>query len=444
MLNVTRLTMALLAAGPFVNESFEGPNLLDSQVPPGNWSSLNAASNRTLIRSSMAAKVGGLGIRVSDNNASMNAGSSISLSTSTLSTSSASLSMRHWIRLNSTSADGSMVVSQVLSSMNDQASVCDLRVAFPNAQLVVSGVSLTDVFDEQPTTSTLVVGQWHLIECWVRGIGTASATRTAYFDGQLVATKTGLNFSGVTLNEAQVGQPYVYDGRFTGTYDIDEFWTASAPKASKFALEAIGASNTPQRCQTVAYKLIDSEGKLGVSGAAFNASVTTSGAALFSDANCQTPLSSLPFVDGVNAASFYVRVPPGTTTLTIAYPDFFSASLTLSSDDQEDSGVPGTDAGGSDAGVTDAGVPDSVAVADASQPSPPDADTPPDTDAGPTATNGDAGSPNGPASNPTTLDPLNLRVGCSCESASLSVCLIAVLWSVTVRRRHQTTPIARK
>ncbi len=340
------VTFLVLQAGPFVGDSFEGPNLTDNQTPPGLWSALNAATGQTLTRSGMSAKRGLAGILIVDTSEAPTAASGVSLSTSTQSVTDTSVFFRFWFRLGEQNARGSIVLAQMLSTQNQQATLCDLQLDFPTQEVVMTGVSVPNLFDLQRTGSTVGTGQWHLLECAVRGLNSANGSRIAFVDGAQVAAKNDLNLTNVFANEVQIGQPFAPDGRYAGSYAIDEFRSTGTLGASKFSVTAPSTGNDTGRCQAINYQLVTSENNLAAPPYAFDATVIFAGRNVFLDSQCSAALTSVAFNTASSAGTFFVRVPEGTSSLSLQYPDFLPASVTVFGAQTIDSGPTGRADGG--------------------------------------------------------------------------------------------------
>ena len=382
------------AAGERFASDFEG-TLLKTDTPVGVWDFLAVWPGSIQSLTQAAATRGMRGLRIDDQDNTLGRGDS----TSVYATISAPMmlsqaQLRFRFRVTSTSQAGSVVIAQALSDAANQRSLCDISLAFPGALVTLSGSSRSGD-DTSIDSGVRLDGGNVLIECTLRGLRTDAGTRTLHLDSVQIA-KEQVDFSGLSLKEIAVGEPFSEDRQFVGQLDFDDVRVADRMQASRLVLDAGSAAVASSACVPVGVGLTDSEGTFaGLPYAAdFNSALTN--AALFSDAVCSVPIAKISFALDQTTGVVFLR--PGAApqlTFGVAFPDLVGAAVTLP--------IQLPDAGSGDAGSADAGSGD-AGSGDAGS-----------ADAG----SADAGSADAGTTDGGTADggsgPLSFAVGCNCE-----------------------------
>ncbi|MGA9523587.1 MAG: putative Ig domain-containing protein, partial [Myxococcaceae bacterium] len=180
---------------------------------------------------------------------------------------------------------------------------------------------------------------WHLLEVAVTGIGTLDGTRTVWLNGQLVRTRSGIDWTdpAMRLGLSALGQPYSGDRRFTGVVDFDDFRSSVVPHASRISLDVAPGAIQPGDCVPVAVALRDSvtgavapapydvDVDMGFSGG----SGVTGG--FFSDPGCSTPTLQLRVASGTTSGIVYFQPDAsGSASIIGTQVDFLPATASIS------------------------------------------------------------------------------------------------------------------
>jgi PKD repeat protein len=177
----------------------------------------------------------------------------------------------------------------------------------------------------------LTIGNWHLYELRISGIGTASGERTLFFDGAQIATQS-VDFSGVQPSEVAVGLTVVNGGDYSVA--IDDVRISATAMASKLVI----APTSPGPfgvgpCVPANVQLVSSSGGAAAAPYAFGAVLADTGAAgsFFSNAACTTATSTAAFATGATTSStvYFKATAAGDSTWSATYPDFISQDATV-------------------------------------------------------------------------------------------------------------------
>lgn len=253
---------AAVAVGPeALVDDFESPGRLVTDVMPGPWTGLIERLGATIVTAPAAAHRGSAGLRVTDPDSLGTPGAVTELSFA-MAPRAGDFYARSWVRVSPTIASGTLSLVQILNNQAPSA----LAMAEAILDLGTGGIALGGDdragYQTTPASASLVSGRWTLLELAVDGAGGAAGTgcRRLWVDGQLVAERTGLDFSG-TLWAAQaveLGEPWSDNRSFTGTIDFDDVRLSIRPQVSHSAVQIPLSSYPVGSCIPVTFTLQDS------------------------------------------------------------------------------------------------------------------------------------------------------------------------------------------
>ena len=434
---------ASLGAGEQLIDDFEGPTLLTTDVPPGHWSGLDPYAGVTLTISGAARHRGDGGLRLLDSSGNAGAGNMTSVYSPPL-VLPATASLRFWMRVTATNEQGSSIVGQLLSG---SAAVCDVMAEFSSNRLSLAGEDQFATYGVTPSSIALDAGTTLLVECAVVGMGTTSGRRSLYVNGVLAAEQAGLDLTGLSVTEADFGEPYSDDRSFVGLLDFDDVRVADRLQASRLWIDAGAPVVSQGECREVGFGLVAADGTASSLPYTSLVTATLGLGRAYSDSLCAAPTTDLLLDAGQPGGTFFLQ--PGVVgplAVTITHPDLVSAGLVLdvvatdagpdggASSDAGDTDAGAADAGAADAGAADAGAADaSVADAGVADGGVADAGM---ADAGASDAGSDAGAPDAglPTSHP-------FAVGCGCASHGTSpLVALGLLAAIGRLRRRDRGP----
>lgn len=228
--------------------------------------------------------------------------------------------VRAWVRVAPTSTVGEALPMSMWRT--GAAAVYDLNVRLPGGTVEPAGYDSNGVYVRDEPSQPLADGQWHLWETAVLRLGTASAERSFWVDGQLVSKRTGMQSSGMQFTGDNFGLPWSNDLRFTGTIAFDDVRIGVTPHASRLALTAGPRGSA---CQQVSVILQDSMAE-APAPAPYDVELEV-GSPVFSDSACANSMRQATVARGSSSTTFFVR----SGRLSVAHADFLpSPELELS------------------------------------------------------------------------------------------------------------------
>jgi len=242
-------------------DDFESPGRLVTDVPAGPWTGRVERQAATIAAAAAAAHRGTAGLRVTDPDALTGQGAVTELSF-VMAPRTGDFYARTWIRVNSTSAAGSLNPIQILNNQAPGANaMAEVILDAATGALSLGGYDRGGYLTT-PAAGSLVAGRWTLIELAVDGANGAagSGRRRLWVDAQLVAERTGLDFSGTPWapQAVELGQPWSDDRTFTGTIDFDDVRLSVRPQLSHQRVTVPSSTYPVGSCIPVTVDLHDS------------------------------------------------------------------------------------------------------------------------------------------------------------------------------------------
>jgi hypothetical protein len=311
------------------------------------WPQLNQQTSVSLSTDSGAAHRGQFGLRLSDDNGATGSDTQgfVGLVPPPGIT---QYYFRFWLRIATPRVTGEFVVCEIESIPETAvSSVLDLRFTLTSAQVSLAGYDAAARYPEDGNTG-FSLGSWHLVEGAMLGLGTRDGSRLLWLDGMRVATGTGRDFSGVSLGQLKLGEPYADTRSYRGDLDIDDFRAGTEPPASHLAV-SVASTVAEGACVPVEVSLVDSDQVSAAAQYDVEATIQISGTALqlYADAQCVTELSGALLRTGDLRVTVYFRPEgSGEVTLTASHPDLLPGQQST----QISAG--GVGGGGGDLGLT--------------------------------------------------------------------------------------------
>lgn len=206
------------------SDGFETGTLLATDSPPGEWTTQTVEPGFTVVADSAAWRTGSFGLQVVDT--ATGGGSGIGGDVRyTFSPYSGDLHYRFAVRFGAGGTTGYVTIA-VVHGLGGVTSLVDIHVGFPAIEVRSNGSSAGGAGLFQATGISLTVGQWHVIELIIRGVGTANGEREVWVDGQLGASMTGIEWTGLQMTRLLLGE--VYGTRsWVGTLSFDDVAASS-------------------------------------------------------------------------------------------------------------------------------------------------------------------------------------------------------------------------
>lgn len=332
------MVMILSAAGAsaqsFTVDGFEGPTLFTFETPPGQWSAqVGVRAGNTLALSSMAAHRGASGLRFVDVNAGLDAGVEGELRKALSPALNGDVFFRVWVRVSGASATGEAALGGIWSSASPSLEV-RATVSQPGGVIELWSRARSDGALVKTTTSaSLPPGTWHLLEGGALGVGTANGEARLWLDGQSIANRTGLDWSGLTVDHLSLAEYASNDLRFTGTVDFDDHRSGRSALGSMVKVIADVSSLGIGDCKWVTVSLIDSLRNTAATvpyPLTIDLSSDGAGDGFYTNSSCTSAVTSVSISEGRNSADVYVRFnSTGPRTLTASHLDFVPVPISL-------------------------------------------------------------------------------------------------------------------
>ncbi|MBI3183693.1 MAG: hypothetical protein HYZ28_16265 [Myxococcales bacterium] len=325
---------AALAAALCCAEAAAAPGSLFDDFESGDltrWSGgWQPAPSNSLSASKAAAHRGSFGLRLVDADGSSGAGGQNNLE-HTVNALTGRYRARFWLRLSSSNGQGMATIAKVLSDQGQ--AVADVKLRFPGGAVLLAGTDLGSGYLEEATASRLALGQWHLLELELQGVGTSAGQRQLYVDGVLQATTGSRNWNGWSITKFNLGEPWSDAREFQGTIDFDD--VRAGPESHPSRLALAGASEVAVgQCVPLAVQLRSSFGaQVAPPGISLEVLLAATGAELsfHAEASCSQPISTVTIGPGETSASaFALPQSTGPARLEARHPDLLPDSFSLS------------------------------------------------------------------------------------------------------------------
>ncbi len=338
---VLKLGLLLIASAAFAQtefaDGFEG-QLLTSDVPSGQWDTLNPGAISTpLSLEAAAAHRGTKGLRATDT-----------------------------VSVPSTVGTGSSLQKRVLGFGNqfirfwfrgtpDTDSTQAVAIAMIQADTVVDTVAefyfegggrklFVRAFDRMAAVATssmqvdLDTSGWHLLELSAENMGTANGVVSASVDGIERVTLRNLDWNGTAFKDLLIGEPFVDGHGYTGTLDFDDYRGSLSPLASRLALTLPIQPIAFGECVNATAQLNSSRNTQIGATEAVDLQLTSPG--LQFGATCNSIGSAVVMPAGASTVSFAMRaVVAGTQQVSVSTTDFIGTSGLVTVVDGPDGGA---------------------------------------------------------------------------------------------------------
>ncbi len=164
------------------------------------------------------------------------------------------------------------------------------------------------------------------MECALRGLTSASATREAYVDGTLVAQVAHVDPLDGGRFSVALGEPYSEDRRFQGVLYFDDARVADRLQAQR--LEVDGGLDPLQAgtCAAVSLALRAGDGTPAGLPSATEVVLAVAGGEAFADAQCQTPLTRFVLASDHTIGQFFLRPAGGSVTVSARHDDLVGSA----------------------------------------------------------------------------------------------------------------------
>lgn len=158
--------------------------------------------------------------------------------------------VRYWMRIARSAGPLRTEMASLVLATSADLYAMELRYDNQLQTMLVSGHNKDDTYSDKAGSVTALQdgSTWYLVEGVLLGLGTKNGIRRLYVNGALDAEQTGIDFTGMTLSEARLGQPVYSNGTWQGQFDFDDFRTSRSPLASRFRVQLPALSTTSQ-CQ---------------------------------------------------------------------------------------------------------------------------------------------------------------------------------------------------
>lgn len=304
----------------------ESGTLAVTSTPPGKAASTFTTASTSISTSgaAIAAHRGGYGLRVIDADGQTGPGGGAG-QVSRITPVSGMLHRRFFWRPAATNGLGSRTIASLASSSASNRALAEVVVAGTGA-LSLGGVDAALNYVTTTSASTAATNTWHLVELLLTGVGTNAGARKLYLNGTLAAQSSGIDWTGVTVDQLVDGQVFSGNRAFQGIDDFDDLRASRAVMPSRLVLTAPAmADRVCSGAVTIEARDSDGTARGVVEPLALALSVSGITGAFFSDASCTTSVSSVPLPVGTSRATVFFRpATAGTATLTASNVDALS------------------------------------------------------------------------------------------------------------------------
>lgn len=246
---------ALAAGSAEFTDDFETGGLVENDSPPGSWSEIPPQPAANLVNAEVAARHRGqYGMRWTDSDVEMGEGSQRQVMYF-FDAAEPVLRARFWARIVSLSGAGRFFPF-VLQEEISHTTLADLQVEVPAGRIWMGGTDRLGGLVALPTDLSVPMGDWHLFELEVAGVGSAAGQRRLWVDGISAGVQTGVDWMGLTLTAAHLGGPWQLPRLPTGVIDFDDFRMSSQPHATRLVVAGPSTGKVGE-CLPVQVGLLD-------------------------------------------------------------------------------------------------------------------------------------------------------------------------------------------
>ncbi len=310
-------------------DDFETGTLNQQEVPAGRWPEVAFdPATATLTVTSDASHRGGGGFRFDDHGATGSDGNEGYIG---VRAPPGDYHVRFWARLTPSSDVGSVVFAQVeTATSTGSRGILDFWLINPGGRLEFAGHDVRDRYFSDAVEVQPAMGQWHLVELAILGLGTANGTRQVVIDGTTVGARTGLDWTWADLKRVNFlfGAPWEQPLQYTGMFDFDDLRISQASHASRLGISPLQVSAPVDACVEATVQLLDSMGGAPAPAPyAVDVALAASGVpgAFFRDSGCADATTTVTLPAGATSTSvFFEPTAPGTAQLSVSQVDFLS------------------------------------------------------------------------------------------------------------------------
>jgi len=224
------------------SDDVESGTLLQTDTPPGKWSSCFPTPCDWLGAAAAGAHRGSHGIRITDSDSGTGGSGVVNgLKESFAAPVSGDLYLRAWFRFTPTSS-APLKISLMTVQNHLNSVIQSIVLALPDATVVSGGFELVDgqpKYVSDGTSQVLSQGEWHLMEVALLGLATAQGQRRMWIDRAELLSHP-VDWSGGEGWQAVkfvLGELNADEG-FTGTIDFDDVVADGLPVPSHLAVLA--------------------------------------------------------------------------------------------------------------------------------------------------------------------------------------------------------------
>ncbi len=304
----------------------ESGTLAVTTTPPGKAASTftTGATGVSASAAGIAAHRGAFGLRVIDSDGQTGPGGGAG-QLSRISPVGGTLHRRFFWRPSTTNGLGARTIAALSSTTLGSRAIAEVMVSGTGA-LSLGGFDLALNYVTTTSSSTASTNAWHLVELLLTGVGTNAGSRKLYLNGTLAAQASGLDWSGVTVDQLVDGQVFSTNRAFQGIDDFDDLRASRAVMPSRLVLSAPPmADRVCSGAVTIEARDSDGTARGVVEPMLLALSVSGLTGSFFSDASCTSAISSIPLAVGTSQATVFFRpATAGSATLTATNLDALS------------------------------------------------------------------------------------------------------------------------
>jgi hypothetical protein len=230
--------------------------------------------------------------------------------------------VRAWVKVSPTSIVGEAI--PLTMWQGGKEAFYELNLRLPSGTIEPAGYAANGEYLRDESSPPLADGRWHLWETAVLRLGSPSAERSFWLDGQLVSKRTGLQSSTMHFTHDSFGLPWSNDTRFTGVIAFDDVRIGVSAHPSRLAVSLAASAGA---CAKLTVALHDSM-SASPAQAPYDVDVELSGApdgafldSAFVDAACVKQARALTIVEGSTSSFVFVRR-TAALRLSARHPDF--------------------------------------------------------------------------------------------------------------------------
>jgi hypothetical protein len=322
-----------VAHGAGFFDDYETGTLLHTDNPPGAWT-FTVTGEAQLQATSAAAHRGLYGLEISD----ANGGSATSANLGSLYYDDGGVTdyyARTWLRVVSSNDTGQASAVQIQGSV-PSSTLAELLLVFSQRRIGIGGFDRLGNYTSSFSNNVPLDGAWHAFELHARGLGGPSGSRELWLDGQLVASNTGIDWSGQSLSNICLGECWTVEG-WSGTWYVDDTRASATPLPARLLLSAAADVGVGD-CVPVSVSLSDVASTIATPApydviaqlAASNSAATDAGV-WFTDLGCRSATTTVTLPTGSTSPSlvYFSAQASGLTTLSATQDEFLPGSALL-------------------------------------------------------------------------------------------------------------------